>query len=689
MPGSMLGLQNLVPSPSTPNAFVPRPAAIKLTGFNPFAIPGVVSALQVIGTRAYGMIASARFAGRDEPFCYDLLAQTFVTISGVTAANTPLTPSPLGDWTPPVLTEPTNSRIIVTHPGYTGAGGVYFGWLDMSSFSATTLKGNVTHGSNVITSINDGFSSAPIADGVQPGQLITAGGLFPAGTSVVSATNGLFSLNTTGNTHSNTTLDGLASVSGVLPGMTVTGSGIQAGTTVVSVSGSTVVLSLAASSTVTALAVNFSGGGTITVSSAATGASTNNQALNITGGSQSAPLWGGGNLNTNPLPQVPVCAGSFNGRAFYGFSNYAVFSDILNPTQVTYASQALQLGDSTAITAFAGLPFVNTVTGGALQALIVFKGAGSMYQITGDAALSNLSQNYIDGSVGTNAPNTITNTPEGLYYIAPDGMRMLALSGQPSQPLGAQGSGVNVPFLNAVSPSRMCADFSQNTFRVTVQNGQAPGQPFQEYFYDFRLRVWTGPHTFPSALIAAFGDANSFITAPAGIKASLWQSDVTPSDSSSYLENGAMMNWAYTTTLMPDNDQMFENAVTETALALAIAPSDTLRIVAYNELGIARGTVYVTGVTPPVTLWGQFCWGANNWYGGPADESEWGVSIWDQFNWGAQQGALVQYEIPWNDVLVFKQMFVTVTGASAPGQTIGNLYLRYQQLGYLLQGPGT
>ena len=51
---------------------------------------------------------------------------------------------------------------------------------------------------------------------------------------------------TTGNIHSNTTLDGLANTTGIAVGQTVTGNGIASGTTVAAISGSTVTLSRAA-----------------------------------------------------------------------------------------------------------------------------------------------------------------------------------------------------------------------------------------------------------------------------------------------------------------------------------------------------------------------------------------------------------------------------------------------------------
>ena len=223
-------------------------------------------------------------------------------------------------------------------------------------------------------------------------------------------------------------------------------------------------------------------------------------ALTIAGGTFNNPLWSAGNTNGNPLVAAPKCVAGFNGRAYFGTLNFVVFSDELNPTQVTNADQALVLGDNTPVTALSGLPLTSQVTGGVVQSLIAFKGAQSMYQITGDAALSTLALNLINGSVGTLAPNTICNTPLGLAYVAIDGLRVLGFQGTVTDPIGAFGKGVAVPFIAAQYPSRMCAAFNQNTYRVSVQNGAAVNSPWQEYALQFEEKHLARPAHFPRRL---------------------------------------------------------------------------------------------------------------------------------------------------------------------------------------------
>jgi hypothetical protein len=635
------------------------------------------------------MVASSRYPGHDEPYCYDTVAKAFIPISNVTAANTPISQATTGDWTPPTLADITNGRIMFTHPGFGGAAtGNYIGWLDLSSASITSLKGNIVSGSNVISSINDGETSVPIADGVQPGQAISGAGI-PAGSYVTAVQNGTFDLATTGNTNGTTALSSLASVAGVAPGMLVSGPQFAAGTTVVSISGTTVTLSTAALGTATGTAVNFTGGGSITISQNAT-ATTNNLALTITGGTAAAPIWAAGNTNTNPLTAVATAVAQFNGRAYYAVANAVVFSDSLNPTQVTYASQALILGDSNPVTALSGLPLTNNVTGGTLQSLIAFKGAEPFYQITGDSAASTLSVSVVEGSVGTLAPNTICPTPLGLAFIAVDGLRILALTGVLSDPIGANGKGVSVPFIYASYPTRMCAAYGQNTLRVSVQNSQVNGQPWQEFFFDFNQKSWSGPHSFPASLISSFTEASQvgFVYAPQSVVASLWFHSIIPLISSIYEENGNPLSWTWQTSLLPDNEQMHMNRVVKTTIAMLLPPSQVVMVDAYDEAGVLLNSAEIVYIN----IYEEAIWDEVNWDGsdvfGPIPvpgSSEWGAVTWGSFTWGSASGYFKQRRVPWSAPVIFKQVSVQCAGASQAGFAIGNMYAGYQPLGYLLE----
>ena len=669
--GAMTQLVNLVPSTATEGIFVPRSASAQVTDFTGFTSPGIPTALTVIGNRAYGMVPSAHFAGHDEPFIYDIANAAFVTITGVTSANTPTTQLTTGDWQPPHM-EMIASKMITTHPGFDKGSGFYFGWLDMSGFSLGTLVGNTTSSSKVIHSISgDGFST-PILDGVQPGQTITGTGI-PANTVVTAVSNGIVDISTTGTTHASTTVDSIpaSAVSLMEVGMYVAGSGIVPGTYIAALPGGGVSITLSQAATLSAsgVALTVIGGGTITISNNATATNTLT-ALAIAGGTFSAPVWSAGNTNVNQLLDIPAWVSQFNGRAWYAVGNAVVFSDSLLPLNITNASQALTLGDDTAVNCSSGMPLNNITTGGIVQSLMVFKGDEIIYQITGDAALGNLQVNALNVSVGTLAPNTICQTPLGLAFVAPDGLRVIDFSARVSDPLGANGKGVSVPFIGAKNPTRMAAAFNQNVLRITCQNSQNPSQATQEFWLDFNLKIWTGPHTFPAALIQAYQAASGastghgFILVGTGIAGKLWASGVNPLLTDTYIENGAQMTWAYQTVLQPDNEQMSQNRMGQAALAMALPGGLTIGVSCINEVGLVLNQVSISAVSFTPTVWGSFTWGAALW--------------------GSATGYFREYNIPWTAPIIFKQMSILIVGASQNAFAIGNLYLKYQPLGYLL-----
>lgn len=510
-PGAMQQLVNLIPAQSTNNIFVPRPAASQETDFTGFTTPSTVSALLVIGTVAYGMIGSGLNSGHDEPFAYDIAAASFISISGITSANTPMTQPTTGDWTPPSMAV-IGTKIIVTHPGFDGSTH-FFGVIDIST---------------------------------------------PA-----------------------------------------------------------------------------------------------------------SPAWSAGNTATNALPDIPTAVAQFNNRAYYAVNNQTWFSDALAATTITNASQVLTLGDTQDVTALAGLP-LTTQLGGVVQALIAFKGDAIAYQITGDSTTSDLAINALNVAVGTLAANTVCPTSIGLAFIAPDGLRIIGFDGTVTDVIGGAGQGVNVPFVNVVNPSRMCAAFNNNILRVTVQNGSAPGQPFQEYWFDFLRKIWTGPHSFPAGLIEPYqGSPNhGFVMAPQAVPATLFSSAVIPTSTDSYVENGTNLAWTYQTVLLPDNQMMSENALQESTLAIALPINSTITVQALDEDNNDLDTVTINGPSGTPSVWGTMIWGTSAW-GGP-------------------NTAFAQLQIPWSLPLVFKQASIRISGSSASGLAIGNMYLRYQPQGYLV-----
>ncbi len=584
-PGAMNQLKDLIPNPSVRGQFLPRPAATQLTNFSGFTTPGQVEALFVVGTRAYGMVASARNANKSEPFCYDLVGGAFVTISGVTAGNSPTSQGTTGDWTPCTMAMVGN-RIVITHPGYNGTT-TFIGWIDVRNFTSNTITGT-THTSTLI----DTLSASPLAAGWEVGDLIAGTGI-PANTHIVS--------------------------------MTATSVTLSAATT--------------------------SGGAGVT--------------LTVTSGTTAAPMYGAGQTNISLLLGVPVAVAQYNGRAWYAVNNTLQFSDALNPLNITLASQSVTCGDNTVVNAVQGLPLSNAYQGGVVQSLIAFKGDALYYQITGDIATLDLKVNAVTGSVGTLAPNSVVATPKGLAYIAPDGLRFVdPISGMSSDPIGSNGSGVNLPFLYAVNPSRIAAAFDKNLYRVSVQNGFKDGQPNEEYWFDLFLQIWTGPHSFPAALIAPYHvSVNNFVMVGVGINAKLWSSKAQISSSSTYTENGVAMSWIWQPTLLPDNEAMAANQVVESTLGLVMPSTQSTTVLALDENGNALDTISMSGNGAGGAIWNSFTWGT-------------GV-------WGGLVMPYQEYTMPWHNPLVFKQMTIRMVGQSQSGFSIGNLRAKVQPLGYV------
>ena len=663
-PGALAICQNLVPAPNNPSMFAPRPAATLAIDLHTINPNGIISAMLVVGYTVYGMISSATYAGYDEPFAYNLATSTLLTINGVAAGTLPATIPNSGDWVPPVLFSGTGSRIMLTHSGFVGGAGPYLGWLDVSGFTSTSYStattGNLTNGSPVIRSLVTPVGvSAPILSNYQPGQAISGTGI-PANTYIKSCTNGTFSLATTGtSTSGSTAVTAVVSLTGVEIGNLVTGPNIAAGTFVAALpGGGAVTLSQNAIGT-GAGALTFTGGGTITMTKNAT-ATNSSVALTIAGGTLTAPLWGSGNLNTNPLTTVPICGAAFNGRAWYGVGNAVVYSDTTNATQVTQASQALIIGDLAAVTALVPLPLTSQLTGGVQQSLTAYKGAEGFWQITGDGALGTLALSSVSGSVGTLAPNTITQTPMGVAMICVDGLRFTGLTGTQSNRVGADGDGISVPFLNAIYPSRMTADYAENVYRVTVTSAADPLNAPYEYWYDLTKEQWSGPHTFPARLINSHPAGGGFLIVPLNVPCSVYYSDVIPKATSTYTENGVPLTWSLSTPLLPDNQQLNWNTVVETRVTLASPSSQPVAAAAYNEAGtqLGQGIIQTDNSANAVPLWGSVTWGA--------------------FEWGAQTLTLRRYPINWAAPLAFRQAKLSLTGKSIGGQLLGSVFIRYQ-----------
>lgn len=520
--GAMAALQNLIPDPTTKSLWQCRPAAVlKISfggspwssgfspGFGPFTGSGFISVLKIIGNVAYGLIATSTNPGHDQPFAVNLITGAPIIVTGITAANTPVSPPTTGAWTPPTA-DLVGSKLVVTHPGFSGVGGVFFGWFDLSN---------------------------------------------PA-----------------------------------------------------------------------------------------------------------APVWNGGNLTGGVTFSFPPSAvKQFNGRAYYIQNIVAqpavVFSDSLNATVATNANQVLTFGDNVALTALGALPLSNQL-GGIIQALMVFKGVQNIYQITGDPTTSNLMVNALNTSTGTFAPNSICQTSKGVAFVSPDGVRIIDYNANVSDPIGIDGQGITIPFIYANVASRIAAACNGTVLRISTQNADLPGTPYQEWWYDLARQIWHGPHTFPASLIQPWN--NTFIVAPVATQAALFQSNSVQSNTSTFVENGQQLTWMASTPMLPNLDQMTTNSMTETTWDIALtAATPALTISAQTQNGTVLDFVSISALGG-TTIWGAFTWGSALWQG--------------------SGNALAPRDLNWHQPIVFNRVSLVATGQSAQGIKIGTLRMRYQIL---------
>jgi hypothetical protein len=180
---AMSSMLNLMPSPSTPGLMICRSAAFQFMDFPGLSSPGYVSVHATQATRIYGMVASSRNPGFDEPFCYDQATGTEITISGITSTNAPVSPATTGEWTPPTVSF-VGGWVVFTHPGFNGTNG-YFGWLDISGYSLSSAAGTTAVGLTTISNLNEN----PLTAGVTIGMAISdARGEIPAAARVTAVT---------------------------------------------------------------------------------------------------------------------------------------------------------------------------------------------------------------------------------------------------------------------------------------------------------------------------------------------------------------------------------------------------------------------------------------------------------------------------------------------------------------------
>jgi len=557
----------------------------------------------------------------------------------------------------------SGEMITVTAPAATAAG-IKFGWLDISGLTLA-LPATLTSGSPYVVMSN--------TVGLQAGMAVTGTGI-PANTSVLSVATPTFSIPGIGPNAGSSVLQLLYSTPPYtfpIIGQQVSGPGIQPGTVVSaapSIVQQTNVSALvdvplsqpAVTPPATSGIYLFTGLQVVLLSNNAT--VTGPQTLTFTGGTPTAPLWGAGDMDTHPLAAIPVFVRAFNSRAYFGVNTPITAgvqaSDAGFPNQQTNANQTLLFNGAAPVTAAAGLELSNQL-GGIIEALMVFQGTSNIQQITGDFAFGNVSVNTLPTSTGTLAPRSIAPTNKGLLFVAVDGLRLIDFNAAVSDPLGIDGKGLSIPFINASEPSRITAAYNADIYRITVtwkpptsiQHVWGATERTDEFWLHFTSGKWSGPHSSIVDAAAPWPGRASFLVAPTQARGQLFQSDPQQRIDSVYAEFGVTLDCVYQTTLLPDNPEQMAVSVVETSLFVGlVSGSEELLVTATDDMGEVLDQTYV-------------------WIG--------------PFSRPAQRA------VPWHNPLVFRQMVLRVDAGATAALQLGTFAVQAHVLGYQMPYPIT
>lgn len=368
------------------------------------------------------------------------------------------------------------------------------------------------------------------------------------------------------------------------------------------------------------------------------------------------PSWNAGNTGTNSLTTVPTSVVQFNNRAYFSLKNMYVGTDALTLT-ITNASQFLTISGNDPITAAIGIP-ISTTDRGILQGIQIFK-ESEIHQLTGDytSTTTPLVINQVSDYSGTKAPRSVAITPKGIKYVDVDGLRTIA-NGIVSDP----DPDVRVPFISALTQTRISAAYNSGIYRVCVQNGAAVGSPYEEYWNDLTRNAWTGPHPWRQDLVIPYN--KTFICFRSDAYAGrIYQSDPVQTVFSTFTELGVAMQWTYATSPIGETASIFANSVLQSTLMFAYnAAGQTYQLSAQDVNGGVLATAVLT--SPSVgSIWNAFLWGTGLW--------------------GAARYGLAPVNIPWTKPLVFTTLVIQASGPSSRDLKVGAFKMQYKVLNYI------
>jgi hypothetical protein len=383
----------------------------------------------------------------------------------------------------------------------------------------------------------------------------------------------------------------------------------------------------------------------------------------------SAPIWTAGNTSVNALPAKPNWVRTFTNRFYFGVANNVVFADApanwvageITISNANFAS-ALTIGDGSSTVAGYFIP-IKTSSAGTLQGLLVFK-ALTIWQITGDIGTSNLALNEVSSTEGTSAPRTIQSLPQGVSYMAANGIRILDVTNQIS-PLNLD---VVAPFTECTVPSRACASYNNGIYRICLTTVVKGVSFTADYWFDNIFSRWNGPHTFPYNIIVSLGQ--KFYFGSLSYPGILFNSDPFPISTSTFTDNSANYLCTMLTASMPDGSEgtphpMSEKQIVESTIELSTTTSNSTYF--FNAQDDQSNTLASASVAIQTTA------------------PQWGTAVWGAFQWAASVVSSHVFVIPWPNPIVYKKLLMGITVQAAQGVSIKALDMRVQDTGYTLK----
>jgi hypothetical protein len=246
-------------------------------------------------------------------------------------------------------------------------------------------------------------------------------------------------------------------------------------------------------------------------------------------------------------------------------------------------------------------------------------------------------------------------------FMAADGIRTIPTM---SMAVTEPNPDVVYPFFNCTQPTRACAAYSADTYRIsldTVTTTDALGR--FEYWFSLKVGKWTGPHTFPADVITPLG--NSFVVAANSVGAKLFQSNAYTSSTDVFVENGDTLTVNMVSSLIDPEPPMAEKSSVEMTIA-AVNGLQSYTIQVLDDQGQFINQATLLPILTP-DRWGTpgLLWGAVN-------------SVWGAFPYNSTISALC-FSAP----LVFQTCQIVLFGNAGPYLRLGRINFRYEALRYI------